>query len=116
MCKCLKFISNILDSNIFGMNTIENESKECVICLEKENQSNKLIHIDKYIYNRACTCNYYIHENCFISWRTSHYYRGINNEMNCLICNSIGKLYAPQYKVNNIGFFEMVWLFLCYTR
>jgi len=116
MCKCLKFISNIFDSNIFGMNTIENNSEECVICLEKENQSNKLIHIDKYIYNRACTCNYYIHENCFISWRTSHYYRGINNEMNCLICNSIGKLYAQEHNEHLIGFFEMFWLFLCYTR
>jgi len=100
MCKCLKYVEHI-----FGT---KNTEKECVICLEKEQT---LQHIDKYMHNRVCMCNYYVHENCFYTWRSSHYCHG-NNEMNCLICNSIGNIYEREYKKNNMGIFEMAFFFL----
>ena len=95
-------------------NVGENNTQECVICLEKKNNKNKLQHIDKYMHNRMCECNYYIHDNCFHDWKLSHYYNGNNNEMKCLICNSPGNISVREHKTH-IGFFEMALLFLYFN-
>ena len=96
MCSCINYILQY-----FCNNTSEHKTQECVICLEKENKSNTLQHIDKYMYNKACECNYYIHENCFYTWSSSHYYNRNNNKMNCLICNSLGNIFVDKYNNNN---------------
>jgi len=121
MCACLKYLSQYFWNNI-KENSAEtkNTEKECVICLEKQEKQekqekhDKLQHIDKYMYNRTCKCNYYIHENCFHTWSSSHYYNRNNNKMNCLICNSLGNIFVDKYNNNDIGFFEMILLFLYY--
>ena len=67
MCKCLKFISNILDRNIFGLNTIENEIKECVICLEKmSTKQNKSASGEENV--RALWCMHLFHTKCIHEW------------------------------------------------
>ena len=110
MCNCIKYVLNWL-----GLNNKENSmyqtERECVICLEK---NNSLQHIDKYIYNRECNCEYYVHKNCLYQWYSVHYPEN-TAEINCLICNSRGNIFTNDFKQNDIGFFEMAMLFLYYS-
>ena len=112
MCRCFKFLSSFLQTN-----TIENSSQECVICLDKERETDQLLHIDNYMCDRKCKCNYYIHKPCFHEWCSSKYFNENNNEMNCIICNSTGKLHPRLYNnesIENNDFCEMMLLFIYY--
>ena len=113
MCRCLEFLSSFLTTN-----TIDKNSHECVICLEKHRDADELLHINKYICERKCKCNYYIHKKCFHQWFSSRYAdHNNNNNMNCIVCNSTGKLNSHLCNNiigNNDNFCEMLVLFLYY--
>lgn len=113
MCKFLEYISDYFCTNTKVKSHVPKQiEKECVICLEKEHLFHSLQHIDKFLYNRRCACEYYIHEKCFRSWHSSQYQQEYYNAMNCLICNSNCKTSITPYKKENIGYFEMAIYFL----
>ena len=115
MCRSLRYLSSFLQTN-----TLENITQECVICLDKEHETDQLLHIDKYMYDRKCKCNYYIHKTCFQKWCSSEYFNENSKEMNCIICNSTGKLHPRIYNNSYIAsknendFCEMILFFIYY--
>ena len=95
----------------------DSSRKECVICLENDSYGKPLQNINKLMYNRSCKCSYLVHKECFDIWVLSHYCKPNDNEINCLVCNSIGKKVIPirHSCAYNIGFMEMIVLFFYYN-
>ena len=58
----------------------QKQNKECLICLDDDT----LFQVRHYSeFNSDCSCNYYIHKPCLVSWIKK---RGVNNAK-CLLCS-----------------------------
>ena len=63
------------------VSTKQKQTRECLICLEDDT----ILQLKHYSeYNCDCSCNYYIHKRCLVTWIKK---RGVSNAK-CLLCSN----------------------------
>ena len=68
MCKFLEYIKDIFTSDSTEISKVNKTDQECVICLEQHSIFHPVYNISRYIDNRKCSCTYYVHDSCLLSW------------------------------------------------